>query len=136
MIDILETISGPNLCEEKAYARKQRKTRTQKVINLSICGLVGISVHTANTAVNKRAHFTQVKIEGQCMGHNMHTRFNLVKVFMSFQYVNGKRRSLKIAEPGWLGCNRQNMNENVEKRPPKINLKQMDWMIKAAEFSL
>ena len=34
------------------------------------------------------------------------------------------------------GCNRQNMNENVEKGPPKINLKQMDWMIKRAEFSL
>ena len=28
------------------------------------------------------------------------------------------------------------MNENVEKGPPKINLKQMDWMIKRAEFSL
>ena len=30
----------------------------------------------------------------------------------------------------------ENMNENVEKKPPKINLKQMDWMIKRAEFSL
>ena len=34
------------------------------------------------------------------------------------------------------GCDRQNMNENVEKKPPKINLKQADWMIKRAEFSL
>ena len=28
------------------------------------------------------------------------------------------------------------MNENVEQRPPKINLKQMDWKIKRAEVSL
>ncbi|KAK4575635.1 hypothetical protein RGQ29_026554 [Quercus rubra] len=26
------------------------------------------------------------------------------------------------------------MNENVEQRPPKINLKQMDWKIKRAEI--
>ena len=48
-----------------------------------------------------------VKIEGQCMGPNMHTRSNLVKVFMSFQDFNGKRRSLKIAEPGWQGIGAQ-----------------------------
>ena len=57
-----------------------------------------------------------VKIEGQCMGHNMHTRFNLVKDFMSFQYVNGKRRSLKIAEPGWLGIGAQFFTINDRSR--------------------
>ena len=28
------------------------------------------------------------------------------------------------------------MNENVEQKPPKINLKQMDWKIKRVEVSL
>uniref|UniRef100_A0A7N2M8E1 Uncharacterized protein n=1 Tax=Quercus lobata TaxID=97700 RepID=A0A7N2M8E1_QUELO len=51
-------------------------------------------------------------------------------------YFNGKRRSLKIAEPGWLGYNIHNMDENVEQKPPKINIKQMDRKIKIAEFSL
>ena len=50
------------------------------------------------------------------MGHNMHTRSNLVKVFLSFQYFNGKRRSLKIAEPGCLGIGAQFFTINKSRR--------------------
>ena len=49
------------------------------------------------------------------MGHNMHARSNLVKVFLLFQYFNGKRRSLKIAESGCLGIGAQFFTINKKK---------------------
>ena len=44
--------------------------------------------------------------------YNKHTGCNPMKVFMSFQHLNGKTSSLKVAEPGPLGLGAQFLTIN------------------------
>ncbi|XP_075668224.1 uncharacterized protein LOC142638115 [Castanea sativa] len=66
---------------------------------------------TANT-VATQPQLLLVKTEV----HNKHTGCNPLKVFMSFQHLNGKTSSLKVAEPGPLGLGAQFLTINSRRR--------------------